>query len=428
MKILFANYRYFISGGPERYMFNASEALRQRGHEILPFSIRYSRNEPTPYSKYFVSPLGNEDEVYFRDQRKDLRTLYKTTKRLFYDKEVEKAVMKITADTKPDVAYVLHYLRKLSPSLLVGLKKKNIPIVVRLSDYGMLCPQVHFLRDGKPCVKCINGNLWPSVRHGCVQNSKAISFVNYIATMYHRHKNYFGLIDKFITTNDFMYQKMVEAGYPQEKMVTIPTFVDTETFHPPIKKEMENLYIIYIGRLEEIKGVHVLIEAWRKFLIKNPNIPLQLKIIGFGSDDYTKEIENLISRTEKISFIGRLDEEEVAKELRGAYLSIIPSLWYENLPNTLLESYASGIPVIASNLGSLKESVIDGKLGFLFEPGNSGDLAQKIEYCIAHPQELSIISKRVRRLAEQEYSAENHITKLQNEFIALMSLLQKPGL
>ena len=123
MKILIANYRYFISGGPERYMFNVIDALREQGNEIVPFSIHYTRNRSTPYAPYFVEPLGGRDEVFFRQQRMSPQTTIRTISRLFYARDVEIAVTKLAKKTKPQIAYVLHYLRKLSPSLLVGLKK-----------------------------------------------------------------------------------------------------------------------------------------------------------------------------------------------------------------------------------------------------------------------------------------------------------------
>jgi len=134
MKIVLANYRYFISGGPERYMFNVSNALSACGHETIPFSIHYTKNQPSLYSEYFVEPLGNRDEVKLREQRFNAKTLWRTLIRLFYAKDVENAIKRLVSETQPEVAYVLHYLRKLSPSLLVGLKKANIPIVVRISN------------------------------------------------------------------------------------------------------------------------------------------------------------------------------------------------------------------------------------------------------------------------------------------------------
>ena len=171
MRILLANYRYFVSGGPERYMFNVTDALVARGHEVIPFSVKYARNKPTPYASYFVEPIGRDDEVTFREQRFALRTMWRMWVRLFYAPDVEHAVSRLLSDTRPQVAYVLHYLRKLSPSLLVGLKKAGLPIVIRVSDYAMLCPQSHCLRNGLPCELCVRGDLLPSVRYRCVQHS-----------------------------------------------------------------------------------------------------------------------------------------------------------------------------------------------------------------------------------------------------------------
>ena len=84
MRILLANYRYFVSGGPERYLFQVRDAFFSRGHEIIPFSIHYSRNEQTPYSEYFVEPLGSRDEVLFQEQRRTLKSTWRTIERLFY--------------------------------------------------------------------------------------------------------------------------------------------------------------------------------------------------------------------------------------------------------------------------------------------------------------------------------------------------------
>ncbi len=136
MKILLTSYRYFISGGPERYLFNVQAQLVQQGHMVIPFSVDYAGNQATPLSRYFVRPIGGRDQVYFDQHGKSPAVVLKTLSRLFYSREVEQAALKVVDEQQPDVAYILHYLRKLSPSLLVGLKKRNIPIVVRLSDYA----------------------------------------------------------------------------------------------------------------------------------------------------------------------------------------------------------------------------------------------------------------------------------------------------
>jgi glycosyltransferase involved in cell wall biosynthesis len=422
MKILLANYRYFVSGGPERYLFNVTEALAQRGHEVVPFSINYSRNRPTPYSRYFVEPLGGRDEVYFRQQKMTLKTVSTTLARLFYANDVCRAVRSLATDTQPQVAYVLHYLRKLSPSLLVGLKQSRVPIIVRLSDYAMLCPQAHCLRDERPCELCVRGNLWPSVRHRCVQGSLGVSAVNALATEYHRAARYFDLIDRFVVTTRFMHRKMLDAGYREDRLCHVPTFVDGSVFHPA-PREGRQAFVAYAGRLEAIKGVHVLIDAFSALRAKRPGIDLSLRIAGRGSAEYVTRLKEQVQRLnlgDSVVFLGEQRIDGLVDLLGGALVTVVPSLWYENLPNAILESYACGTAVLASNAGSLPECVDEGRTGYLFEPGDAEDLAERLAYCGDHWEEMAELGGNARTVAETVYSKERHLERLVGLFSELV--------
>ena len=420
MKILLANYRYFVSGGPERYMFNVSTALSARGHEVIPFSIHYTQNQFTPYSRYFVEPLGTRDEVMFREQRFNAKTLWRTISRLFYAKDVEHAITRLVSDAKPQVAYLLHYLRKLSPSLLVGLKKAGIPIVVRLSDYAMVCPQAHCLRDDLSCNLCVKGDLRPSIMHKCIQKSRAASALNALATWYHRYRHFFDLIDVFVVTNQFMYKMMINAGFQKSRLRRIPTFTDIKRFKPD--KNINRKYITYVGRLENIKGVHVLIDALDLLHKKRPGLDIKTKIFGAGEESYRDYLVKKVQQAgieNVVHFAGEVDSDAIADLLRKSFLSVVPSLWYENLPNSILESYASGVPVLASDIGSLKECIINGETGYLFHCGDTEDLANHLKYCFDHPDETRAMGRKAREAAEQTYSPQRHIAELEYLFNSL---------
>jgi glycosyltransferase involved in cell wall biosynthesis len=422
MKIILANYRYFQSGGPERYMFNVTDALVKRGHEVIPFSIKYNKNITTPYSRYFVEPLGSRDEITFKEHGKSLKTMGRTLQRLFYANDVYRAIKDIVVDTQPQIAYVLHYLRKLSPSLLVGLKKSAVPIVVRLSDYGMLCPEAHCSRDGAICELCLSGNLWPSIAHRCVQGSLIASCINAMATWFHRYKCYFDLIDIFVTTNKFMMEKMLQFGIPKQRLRYIPTLVNNEVFKPCAADEKRN-YIIWVGRLQRIKGVHLLIEAINIIYKESYNTGFKVKIVGSGDEVYKSYLFNLINKYRLehiIEFVGELDSSEIAKLLAKAHISVVPSILYENLPNTILESFACGTPVIASDLGTLAETIEEGETGYLFKPGDAVNLAEKIKYCLGQPEECLRMGLKARKCAEATYSYENHLNLLENLFYELV--------
>jgi len=422
MRIILANYRYFVSGGPERYMFNVTYALTERGHEIIPFSIRYSKNSPSPYEEHFVAPPAEKDQIYFRDQSFSPWVVLKTLSRLFYATDVEKAVQRLINDTQPDIAYVLAYLRKLSPALLVGLKNVGVPIVVRLSDFGMLCPASTCCRDGHPCELCVKGNIFPSVRYRCVKGSLPISLTNAAATWFHRSRHYFDLIDCFVTTTRFMYDMMLSVGYSADRLRLIPTFVDNDFFHPAPQEQIPGIpYFLYVGRVDYDKGVHVLLDAWRRLKKFYQGQPIQLKIVGtyvFGSAEYMEQLMSLA--LPDVAFLGELSKNEIADLLRNAYMTIIPSIIYDNLPNVVLESYASGTAVIASNIGSFKECVVDNETGELFETGNADDLMEKMEYALEHPDQVAFMSQEARNVALGKYSREMHLSSLESLFESLV--------
>ncbi len=422
MKILLANYRYFVSGGPERYMFNVSEALSRAGHEIIPFSINYSRNRTTPYASYFVEPLGARNEVTYREQKSSLKTSCRTIKRLFFDAQVERAVERLAQDTKPDIAYVLHYLRKLSPALLTGLKRAGLPVVVRLSDYAMLCPGAHCLRRLEPCELCVGGRIWPSVRYRCVQKSLMASIINGLATWYHRYRRYFDLIDVFITTNYFMYDMMVRAGFPECRLKCIPTCVDSEAFQPDPNHPKQG-YLIYLGRLAEEKGVEVLIEALSVLRQTRPDFSVRLKVVGPGEDSYTSKLRRLVEDRRLqglVEFVGEVEAQKIPTLLSRALVSVVPSLWYENLPNSILESYACGTAVVASSSGSLTEYVKEGEVGYLFKRGDCLSLAQKLEFCLDNPAKVMELGKIARSFVKQRYSPRQHLILLMQLFKELL--------
>lgn len=420
MKILLANYRYFISGGPERYMFNLMDQLSDHGHEIIPFSIKYKQNKVSEYSKYFVSSLGNQDQIYFNQQRMTPKTFIKTLSRLFYSKEVECSASTIIDETQPQIAIVLHYLRKMSPSLLVALKKKKIPIIVRLSDYSMICPIGSCLRNDLPCTLCLNSKV-NSIKYKCVKGSMLASTLNCVAVWFHQIKGYYKLIDAFVTTNSYMYDMMLKAGWPDEKLYCIPTFTNTKIFCPTKDFIKEN-YICYAGRIENLKGAHILIDAFIK-IKQDPSNTLILKIAGTGSGNYKEKLDEVISNSgikEDIHLVGKLNAFQLSEFLGKALFSVVPSLWFENLPNSILESYACGTPVIASDIGSLSDSVIEGVTGDLFKPGSAIDLAEKMVFYYNNQTLLGRMSKRARNEAIKKYSPESHLcslTKLINTLV-----------
>lgn len=411
MKILSANHRYFVSGGPETYMFAVTDLLEKAGHEVVPFSVRYSRNRQTPWSEYFVDPIAGKDEVFFREHSRSLRSLTRGLQRSFYARDVYAAVSRLAAVCRPDVALVQHFLRKLSPSLLVALSDVGVPIVVRLSDFSMVCPEAHLLRDGQVCRRCLTGGLSSCLRYRCVQGSLGVSAVAGASLWLARRRRYFDLVDTFIAPSAIMREEMIAGGFDGERIVVLPTFVDATGFEAGAVRERR---LVYVGRLSPEKGVEVLLDAFEKLIGRQGLGDVELHIAGDGDDaDY---VARVTARGRQISpqvkFLGALDAGAVRRLLSSALVSVVPSLWYENLPNALLESLAAGTPVAATDLGSMRDVLRGTEAGLLFGAGDAADLADGLAGLLSRPDRLMRMSEAARSLAESVYSPQVHLAGL----------------
>ena len=414
MKILIINHRYFVSGGPERYLFNLKELLEQNKHVVIPFSVRYTQNEKSEYEKYFVPPVSNENEVYFKDQTWNPKSFFKTIERLFYSREVYQYLSTLLKDEKPDFAIVLHYSRKLSPSVVEALKDYNIPFVVRVSDFGMVCPNNMLIRENKICEKCISGNLWNSVRYKCVKNSYGASLIQYLAAQFHYLKGYYETIPLFLVPSKFTMEKLIQAGWDENKLIHFPTFVKDEIFLNGNEKKGK---IVYIGRLDEEKGVLFFLHTIKLLQDKERNNEeIQYVIVGSGTPEFEKSLKEYSesNNLKNVLFLGKLSKPEIDKLIQESLLMVAPSLWYDNMPNSVLEALSMGLPVIASNHGSFPEIIEHYKTGLLFKAGDKKDFADKITLLLKDETLRNEISTNAKQFIEKKHSPKKHYETLMN--------------
>lgn len=417
LKILLANYRYHVSGGSERYFFGVKKLLEERGHQVVPFSVAHPRNEPSSYSSYFLSPLTkNPDALYYREIEKHPRNIVRLFGRTFYSFEARRNVERLLKNHPVDIAYVLHFLRWISPSLIDALHAHRIPVVTRLSDFAFLCPEVHFLRNGRICELCAGGNLWHSVRYRCVQSSFPISLLNAFSVFFHRSIGILDSIDAIVCPSRFLYNKMAQAGFSMKKLHHIPSFIDQQQFIPATTP---GSYVLYFGRISREKGVEVLVDAFAK--LKSLSSSIRLVIVGFGSKDAMRTIHERIlsAHLSNVQFEGGMSGDALFTTIRNAAFVVVPSICYENMPQVVLESYAHGKPVIASNLGSLPEVVDDQVTGCLFQAGNAEDLSEKIASLSADQQRLRDMGEAALERVRHNHSPNIHYQTLMDLFSRL---------
>lgn len=408
MRILLVNYRYFISGGPEKYMFNIKKILEDKGHEVIPFSIHSNKNVETEYSKYFVEPIGSRDATYFEECKKTPRVIGQMISRSCYSFEVKRAIQKEINDIKPDLVYILHFVNKLSPSVIRGAKQMKVPVVLRLSDYFLLCPRFDFMCQKKICEDCLKKGYWSCIKKRCVKDSLAASLIRVFSMKLHQFIRIYDDVDAFITPSRFLMKKLADNGFEQGKINCIPTFTTNKA---KIGTQTIGSYGLYFGRITEEKGVETVVKAYEKYPEYN------VKIVGDDTTEEAIRLKKYVSdhHLNNIEFLGFKSGEELENIIKESRFVLIPSIWYDNLPNTALEAFQYYKPVIASNIGSLTELVTDGFNGYLFEPNNATALFEKIKALDDDSlvEEMGINSKKY---LEEHFSPEAHYEALMRIF------------
>ena len=397
-----------MSGGPEKYLFSIKEILEDRGIEIFPFSVKSEKNIVSEWEEYFLSPLSSNESVYFNEYKKDFKTILKVIERSFYSPEGFFRARKFADLVSPDIIYSLHFLNKMSPSILDGFKSLGIPVIVRLSDFGLICPQGLLFNKGINCEACIKDGLWHCIKNRCVQDSFSGSLIKYFAWKTHRIIGSISRVDAFICPSSFTKKKYIEAGFPESKLYHIPSFVDISALTPDYTG---GSYILYFGRFAYEKGVHVLLEAYDMLDIEKP------KLVLVGSTDGSEYCQSLKEKYSiHIEFIDFLDKKELYQYIKNACFVVVPSTCYDNMPNVVLEAFAHGKPVIASRNGGFPDLIDEYKNGLLFETGNEESLAKKLKWAIKHPVEMIEMGMKAREYAENEFSPDIHFKRLNSLF------------
>ncbi|MCX6765840.1 MAG: glycosyltransferase [Candidatus Moranbacteria bacterium] len=366
MRVLMVNKFNYLKGGGAKYFLDLVEILRKHGVTVAKFSMQDEKNLPDENEKYFVSNID------FNDFK--VKNIFRYISRILYSREAAKKFEKLIIKFKPDIIHLHNIYHQISPSILFTAKKFNIPIVMHLHDYKIICPNYKLFSQNEICHKCKGGRYYNCILRKCIKNSRAKSAL--AAAEAYLHDTFlksYGQVDLFIAPSQFMKSVCVDFGIPEEKIKVVCNFVEMETKEKNLWEKIEN-YLLFFGRLSEEKGIDVLIRA-----MKGIDGELKLKIVGGGPE--AEKLGNLVRElklTRRVELTGPKFGKDLSEIITKAKAVVIPSVWPENMPLSMLEAMASGKVVLASRVGGMPEAIKDGENGFLFEPGNYQQLTQKI--------------------------------------------------
>lgn len=290
--------------------------------------------------------------------------------------EAYSAISKIIARSKPDIVHVHNTFAILSPSIYWAIKKNNLPAILTLHNYRITCSTSLLFRAGQPCEECIGRASFPALRHRCRYNG-SLWAGNAIAAsnIFHRAiSTYQTKVDAFIAMTEFQARIMGRAGIPIEKIFIKPNFAEARPRDEIIEKREST--IIYIGQIHWMKGIDLIISAWLNLDQKSG----RLVVIGDGPD-----LERLSFQTQgrtDIMWLGKISHEEVMNWLGRCKFLVMASRWYECFPNTLVEAFSMGTPIIVPRLGVFTEIAQENKNGLIFDINNPKSLSEAFEYAL----------------------------------------------
>ena len=393
---------YYRRGGDCTYLLALQSLLERHGHETAVFSMRHPQNLPCPREKYFVDFLDYAE----LNKAKNPLNAAKVLGRSIWSLQARRNIARLIADWKPDVAHLQNIHAYLTPSILGPLKKAGVPVVWTLHDFKLLCPESHFLSNGRMCEECKGGRFWRCARNRCKKGSRAASAVAALEAYAHHWLRIAKRVDRLIAPSDFLRRKFVEFGWSGEKFAVMPNFLPV-TSATPKGPVAEGDYGLYLGTLLPLKGVETLIRA----LAKAPPHPFRVA----GDGEMRKRLERVakeLGLAERIRFCGFLGGESLAREIAGARYAVIPSECYENFPYAAMELMAESKALIASDIGGLPELVRDGETGLLFPPGDAEALAERIGRLLENPVLCADLGAKARAFIREKCDAENYARNL----------------
>lgn len=385
MKILLVHNSYQLPGGEDQVFAQETELLRGRGHQVLVYQAS-------------------------NDQVKGQNPLV-TVANTIWNQRAHRELRELMHREKPDIVHVHNTFQVISPAIYYAANEEGIPVVQTLHNYRLLCPTSTFFRDGNVCEDCLGKPIpWPGVLHSCYRGNMPASAAVAVMLATHNYKQTWNqTVSAYIALTDFARNKFIEGGFPAEKIFVKPNYLQTD----PGPGDGKGNYALFVGRLTPEKGISTLLEAWRQI---GNGFPLQIA----GDGPLAPDVEMASREMESVTWLKWLPRAEILQRMKDASVLILPSTWYEGFPMIITEAFAVGLPVIASNLGSMSSIVDHQRTGLHFAPGRAAALVEAVRWWSAHPAETAFMRTEARLEYETKYTAEENYTQMMNIYDSVL--------
>ncbi len=345
MNILIVHNYYQIPGGEDTVVANEKKLLEDNGHKVMLYSRDNSELNRLSFFRKLALPITT---VFNPRTYMDIRGIIKKR--------------------KIEIVHVHNTLNLISPSVYYAALSRDVPVVQTIHNFRMLCPGATFYRDGHICEDCVEKGLRCAVKHGCYRESRFQTLACVISMELHRMTGIYKKLN-YICLTEFNKEKLLKFRQIKENKVYVkPNF----TFDMEEEKGARKFYL-YIGRIEEIKGVPLLIEAFSRMPDK------KLVLAGTGGELQSYREAASERGLANIEFKGFLRKESLDGLLKDAKAVIVMSQWYETFGMSIAEAFAGRTPVIAGDIGNIGYLVEDGVDGLKFQYDSPDALVEAVK-------------------------------------------------
>lgn len=364
--------------------------LHRAGHEVVPFAIKDEHAHPSEWQEYWPTPDDLRSQVL--PVSDDLETPYSFVAR--------RKLLTLLEVAAPDVAHLHNAYGKLTLSVVDALSERRIPIVMTLHEYRSICPNGWLATHDGICHRCVGSSTLNAVRHRCVAGSLVNSAIAAAEAAINRRRDQFGKIHVLIAPSAFLRKQVVAGGLDPSRIRIVSNPADRL---PAIERRLSvPARFIFCGRLVEGKGIDVLLSAAKLLEAKG-------EVVLFGAGPLESHIRARIERERlQVSFRGYGDRETIGRALDTCTASVLPSLWYENAPMTIVEAGGRGVATIGSDLGAMPEMIEHGKTGILVPPGDPFALADAMSALAENPERALELGRAAWERIGERHDPEAH--------------------
>ena len=407
MRVLYCNKYDYRFSGTESYLFELIDQIEQRGHETMLFTMAHGS------SAAFKGRAYRMPRVNFKDPRAGIWKKARLAAHALYSRSARRSLGDCLGQFAPDVAHVRSIYHHLSPSILWECKRRGVPVLYHLNDFKIVCPSYNLVARGEACHSCRQGAFYHVVTEDCYAGGRSRAVVLAAEAYLHRWlQTYQKCIDLFLAPSEFVRSELMASGFAADRIEVLPHF---QTLPADEELRHEEGYLLYFGRLSAEKGVDELLRA----LVRMPDTPVI--IAGDGPERERLQAMTNELHLGSVLFTGNVDRKALNNLIARSTFTLFPSHAYETLGKSILESYAFGRPVVASDLGSRREFVEHGVTGLLYRPGDREQLAHSIRFLFGRPDLIEKMGAIARARVKSNHDVEQHLEKLLAVYSRLIS-------